>query len=183
MAIGTVQTARFVGFKCESGNNFGKEKIGPFSGYYQLVVAAHKAYSGLLCPIAFANRCGVHTDTATATGSRLHILGHFGQFPAYYVVIVLSIGIIGELRRIGRLKLSGIVVERNADDRLRPFEQQGGIVAHRLMVFHIAHRGMFSCLQPAAIFSHGAIRNRMHAGKPAGIKPAGKNPFPELFLT
>ena len=42
---------------------------------------------------------------------------------------------------------------------------------------------MFSRIEPTAIFRNGGIRNRMHAGKPTGIKPTGKNPFPELFLT
>ena len=98
-------------------------------------------------------------------------------------MIVLSIGIIGELRRIGRLKLPGIVVERNTDDRAGTVKQQSRIVAHLLMVFHIAHREMFSRIEPTAIFRNGGVRNRMHAGKPTGIKPTGKNPFPELFLT
>ena len=63
-------------------------------------------------------------------------------------MIVLAVGVVGKLQLVLGEKMTGIVVEGDADDALCAVEQLSGVEALVLVVLHVGHAGVAAFVEP-----------------------------------
>ena len=101
--------ARFVGLQRGCGDYEAEEVVGAEGGDYELVVHANEAKSGLLSPVSLAQRGCIDTDARRGTEGG-EVIDNGCEAVAHHLVVVVAIGVVGDLRVLRLLFLARQVV-------------------------------------------------------------------------
>ena len=101
--------ARFVGLQSGGGDYKPEEVVGAEGGDYELVVYSYEPQSCLLCPISLAQRGCIDTDARRGTEGG-EVIDNGCEAVAHHLVVVVAIGVVGDLRVLRLLFLARQVV-------------------------------------------------------------------------
>lgn len=101
--------ARFVGLQSGGGDYKPEEMVGAEGGDYELVVYSYEPQSCLLCPVSLAQRGCIDTDARRGTEGG-EVIDNGCEAVAHHLVVVVAIGVVGDLWVLRLLFLARQVV-------------------------------------------------------------------------
>ncbi len=122
-AAAAVVGLRRVVVERQRADNFANHRVRTERGIDEQPIFANPAEPSTLCPAAFEQGRAVAADLATLLGATVDKLLQLPQFLLYDVVIVVAVGVFGNLWRTVWQKPRRVVVEQHHDDRPRAFDQ------------------------------------------------------------
>ncbi len=162
---------RVVSVRRQVEHQFAEEERASGSGDDELGVAARPPQSAPPCPVTFQYRCRVAKGVALQDSFRHGApqgREQAVQFPPHHVVIVLPVGIPGDLQFAVRDGRGREIVQGHADHRPATFHEEARVEAFRHVFRHVSHARLPSLGEPTS-----EERGVRRGDRPGGGKSAG----------
>jgi hypothetical protein len=162
--------ARLVGCDGERGEELAQEKERATAGDDEKIATADESDAGTLSPVAFTHWGCIHAHAGRGSIVEGNESCEGRESVAEHFVIVGAVGVVGELRNVGRLSDGRKIVHGKGNHGSGAGKERARVVAQVAEACGIVHAVIFSIAEPEAVLVNGIRVHTVGASETASVE-------------